>query len=263
MQGHNYSFEARARCLGSDISSSWTSGSNQSSIVAPITLTPAAPRVTAEASDTAILFSWNSIPNCPTGSSAYYLGRSTDDGTYDVSWGPFINYLTRNWNTSLQGYQYTVSVQARCQTVHSDGPWSTVGAGGYIRPIQTPGGATNYSFEKAADNKSYRYDYTPPTCGPGTRAEHRYNWWIGNQVPDTGGSYIWSGSGTNGWAWPNAWNPEGRGFWVHYKIARMINDLVVPHNFEVRMKAQYACVNAVTGRASSYGPEALSPIYKT
>jgi hypothetical protein len=258
LEGHKYSFEQQVRCVGVNASSGWTAGGS-ASVIRPITTIPATPAVTAATSGDTTTFSWNAA-TCTSGVTPYYQGVSTADWGYEVEWGPYTGYLTRNWSSASQGYQYTMTVRVQCKTAHASSPLSGTGTRSYIRPIDAPGAATAFKHVVASGRKSRKYTWTAPTCGPGARAESESNSWIGVQKPSAGGSMTWTATGKNGWLYSTTYG--NRGYWTAEYSSTMTTG-TVPSDIEVRHRIRYVCVNATTGRQSAWGPDALSAIFKT
>ncbi len=256
-QGVRYGFTVSVRCtLASNYSP--VAAGTEVSYVHPISAPPA-PITTMTTSSTGMTWNWNTT-TCPAGTTAHYRSQSEADWGYAPDWyGPYTNFTSRSWTAVSQGYEYTMSVQTRCASSYTTGPWSTSGSASYIRPVATPSAPTNFTFTMLDERRGWTYNWTAPTCGSGVRAEWRMNTWMGPPPSSWSGTVGWTGTGTHGWALIPEESWSNRGYWTP-QWSTTSGD-IMPVGLEVRQRVQYICVNATTGRTSSWGPSTLSPIF--
>ena len=252
-QGWRYTFQQQARCAGPSVSSTWSS-SDTADVVRSISFTPTKPTVSVSTSGTTSTWSWNAASGCPTGTTAGYQLRNQADWGLDSGWSLTFVATQNSWITSTQGYEYTSNIRALCSTVYVVGPPSSSGAASYIRPVTAPGVATAFSHTIATDRLSRRFAWTAPTCGSGAQAERRYNSYVGSPL-------VWTATGTSGWLHgASGWSEQG----FYTPIATSTSSSgPYPTGADVQVKVQYICVNPTTGRASSWGSVATSPLFKT
>jgi hypothetical protein len=252
-QGYKYGFQVRVRCQ-SDGANSKSGTSDIAYYTHPISA-PAAPTISVTVHSTWSEWSWNSV-TCPEGTSAAYSRRwHRDDLTGWRDWSTF-TFGTLSFTLTdhgSQGFEYSAQVRAMCSTSYADSDYSPISnTASYYRDIDTPGVASSYSHTVAADRKSRRFEWIPPTCGPGTRAEFRRRGWLGE------GGWVWTSTGTNGWT---EWNDYG--FFTPGTTYSPTNpDQTYPAGIEVRIDVQYRCLNNTTDR-SVVGPTSMSPIFVT
>ncbi len=253
-EGYMYSFEQRARCKQSVTYSAWASSGIQS-VTRQITTIPAI-TVSASTSGTTTTFT-HSTPTCPAGTIARYQYRYLADWGYTSTWYGPSTAASWSWGTSSQGYQYQIEAQAHCYTYRSTGAWGSTAGASYIRPVDPPSStATNWTFSVAGDRKSYRYDWTMPTCGPGALPESHYNSYIGGS-----GQLIWTATGTNGWLY-GAGNWGTQNYWsAGYSVTMTTG--TVASGVPVNHRVQYICMNQTTGRNSGWGTATNSPTFNT
>lgn len=262
-EGYRYVFSQQARCTGSDTSSSWVA-SSESGVTRAITTVPASPTISMNATSTGISYTRTSSPACPAGTTTYYTYKYIGDWNYDSGWyGPSSSVSSLEWSAVSQGYQYKLQMRAQCSSSHATGPVSAVREVSYIRPIDLPSGpATGFKHTVASDRKSRYFEWTAPTCGPGTRAESRSNSYLGSQVPNTGGGLVWTETGANGWLHgASGWSQ--RDYYTSRWTSTYNGSSTLPVNIEVKYRNQYICINSATGRTGSWGPTAESAMFKT
>lgn len=256
-QGWQYTFQQRARCVSGSSSSGWVS-SGTSSTFRSIN-TPAAPTVTTSTSGNTT--TWTaSITSCPTGTTAQYRFRSLRDGIFTTTaWSAAGTNRTPSWNTSSQGFQYTVELQTRCISTHATSSWSATGSASYLRPIAAPAAPTNFVYAKVNAYK-FTWTWTTPTCGPGTQKEMQYDIYV---YGVSGNPFWWlpwkhqgwlSDPQANGAWWPSPQRQVSLGATFTAPIERVTSDGPIPSGSTTRARAKYICVNVQTGRTSSYGP---------
>lgn len=257
-QGVRYGFRVSVRCERAGSYSSVATGA-EATYIHPIN-TPPAPTVTMTASGTGMTWNWNTTA-CPADTTAHYRSQSEADWGYAPDWyGPYTNFTSRGWTAVSQGYEYKMSAQTRCVSSYATGEWSTSGSASYIRPIDAPGAPTDFTFTMLDDRKGWSYGWTAPTCGPGVRPEWRMNTWMGAPPSSWSGTVGWTTTGTHGWAFIPDTTWSNQGFWTP-QWATGIGDNPMPVGLEARQRVQYICVNATTGRTSSWGPSTLSPTF--
>lgn len=254
-QGWLYVFRAQARCDLGGQTSDWAQA--QASIARPID-TPLAPTVSVVGSPINAVWNWNTT-TCPAGTVAQYQGQSVGDWGYSSAvYGPYVNYTTRTWVDNGEGYSYTVSMQTRCTSPYINSDWSVFQSAEYIRPMTTPGGATDFTLTVAPDRLSYVHAWTWPTCGPGVLQYSHMN----PYMDANGNGWAWTNTGTDGWAYGfDGWNETG--YWSPKMNSNSSSAVEYPINpkMKVMIKVQYICVNSVTLRTSAWGPVATSPLF--
>ncbi len=256
-QGYQYVYQPKARCHMTNTDSLETIG-GETTYVRPINA-PAAPSVSVTPWDGSVIaWNWGATP-CPSGTTAQYQRQWGREGYLSAWLGP-VATTTYNVNTSLQGYEYYLNVQAQCYSSYAQSNWSTSGNASTITPITAPGSPTDFILSHAPDRMSWRVSYTNPTCGSGTQQQHQYGAWIGSSAY----TYGWLPGPYIGWQNQTSphWSPAGFGNWVAYK--EFTNETnPTPPDVPVRIKLQYRCTNPTTNRSSSLGPETFSPIFYT
>lgn len=248
-QGYRYTFQQRARCEGLKVSSDWTESATANTVRG--INTPSAPAFTVTGTTASTTTYTATGVSCPTGTSLMYNSRFYHDGGWTGAWYETASNVVQ-WNGNVdQGYNWQSQIQARCYTAHTTSGWSGVASAGWVRPIDTPGGAWGWNFWIAGNRRSWSYSWSAPACGPGTRQEYRYNSYVGPP-----GQWWWAGGGNYlGWNSHQWWAPTMDFF--------MSGSLTVPYGKQAQNAVQYICVNTVTGRKSNYGPESWSPVYGT
>jgi hypothetical protein len=179
--------------------------STEATYIHPIS-TPTAPTVTETTSGDISTFNW-SVTTCPSGTTARYQYKFIADWGYNSPWyGPYAGLNSRTWDTSSQGYEYIVQVQAHCYSVYDTSDWSSTGQDSYIRAVSSPGAIT-YSISRGASNIVYVYGTS--SCGPSTflfsRADvHTWDY----PYVDTGAYGWYAASHGNSWV-VNNWGAYG------------------------------------------------------
>lgn len=247
-QGAKYGFQAKTRCYNATAgTSSAEASSAEKTYTHPIS-TPATPAVTVATVADISTWSWNAAA-CPAGATARYQLRNIADWDYNSGLLAPIAATKSTWQTSSQGYQYTMQAQAQCYTANTSSAWSGIGSASYIRPVAAPGAPTAFVSKLSADKKVMTWSWTSPTCGPGALGEWK-------------GTMHWN-EGT-----PSAWNPTiSQGYWTPSLNFSMTAagttspNIPLTKGIKTRVSAQYICINKTTGRTSTWGPLGTSPLY--
>lgn len=204
-QGAKYGFQAKAKCVSATDSSPDSPVSAEATYIHPIN-TPAAPTVTATTSGDITTFNWTTT-TCPAGTTARNQYKFIADWGYNSTWyGPYTGLTSRTWDTSGQGYEYIVQVQAHCYSPYDTSDWSGTGQDNYIRAVSGPGAIT-YSISRGASNIAYVY--ATSSCNSTTflfsRADvHTWDY----PYVDTGAYGWYAASHGNSWV-VNSWGAYG------------------------------------------------------
>jgi prepilin-type N-terminal cleavage/methylation domain-containing protein len=242
-QGVKYGFQVKSQCINNGLTSADSATSVEATYIHPIN-TPSAPTVTESTSGNISTWNWNTTV-CPAGTTARYQYKFVADWGYDSGWyGPYTGLTSRTWDTSSQGYQYTVQVQTHCYTAFDTSNWSGTGQDSYVRPVSGPGPIT-YSIRRGGPNIAYvAATSTCDSSAPLYSRADMHTWdylWLDTQV------YGWYADSHGGWL-ANAWNYYGS-----TNEVGATNGSYGPFstgsrwNIAVEMK----CRNSVTGRASA------------
>jgi prepilin-type N-terminal cleavage/methylation domain-containing protein len=240
--GVKYGYQAKARCQSGSNYSSETQGA-EGTYVFPVA-TPAKPTISyVTGGDDVTRWTWNAA-GCPSGMDSEYFITSTKDDGY-LWTGTYTNSTTDTWYAVDEGYQYTDNVKSRCTNAYITTPWSTVSSdSSYIRPISTPGAPTNFVGSLTADRKAVNWNWTAPSCYSGLQAQDSKT----ARFSSSGSYGAWT---TQGW-WASAWSQT---------ITVNGVPTVIAKGSQFQIKAKYVCVNTVTGRQGSWGPEGQAPLF--
>lgn len=171
-EGYEYTFQQRGQCVNSStgVASAWTTDDEQSAtyVVGAIT----APAVTHSGNMTNIPYSWSNTDTCPSGTSVQYRYYLSNNGGGAAGWYGPTTATSYTWADSAQGYTFTLSVQARCSSAASDGPWSASGKASYARPVSTPGAPSGFS-QTLYNYGRITFTWNEPNCGNGATQQWR------------------------------------------------------------------------------------------
>lgn len=179
-EGSQYGFRTVTRCVLNDGTEGDLTTSAVAETIRGIT-TPAAPVVTSNAGGSSgtldtVTWSWNAV-SCPAGTTVKYSRAYFRDDS-DQWRDPLADSTTASYsiNTSYEGYQYNVRVQAICSTTYISSSYSATATGPtYIRNVDPPGLAAGFNVSKTTVGSGYGGTYetasiywdTIPTCGTG------------------------------------------------------------------------------------------------
>ena len=242
-QGTKYGFRAKAICqLGSDTSPE-SPVSAEATYIHPIN-TPAAPTVTASTSGNITTWSWNATV-CPAGTTARYQYQYIADWGYNSPWyGPNTNLLSLTWDTSSQGYQYTIPIQTHCYTAFDTSDWSGTGQASYIRPVTAPG-PISHSIARGAPN--IVYVRATSSCHSSVALYSRADVHTWDYPWEDNGLYGWYAS-THGNTWVlNSWNFYGS----TVETGAINNQVNFNSGSRWNIATDMACRNMTTGRQSA------------
>ena len=151
-QGWKYGARVKARCAVGTVTSAESAVSAEATYIRPIS-TPATPTITVSTSGNLSTWSWNATA-CPTGTTAYYQVKFLGDWGYESAWIGPLSSTSDDWDTSSQGYQYTMQVRTHCSSTYDTSDWSGVASAAYIRPVSAPG-PISFSIARGASNIAY------------------------------------------------------------------------------------------------------------
>lgn len=161
-------------------------------------ITPATPVVNASTSGSNTTWSWGAA-SCNIGSPNYEYNYGTSGVA--GSWADTTS-TSLAFNTSTQGYTYSVSVRARCENGAQISAWSGIGSKTYSRPVTNDvqignGAAHVWVPDKAANAIHGKATTTGLTgsCSSGTRAIARYRTQLNQASWVDRGSWVVYGSG--------------------------------------------------------------------
>jgi hypothetical protein len=246
-----YGFRAKAKCISATDTSTDSPVSAEATYIHPID-TPAAPTVTASTSGSITTWSWNATA-CPAGTTARYQYQYIADWGYNSPWyGPNTGLLSLTWDTTSQGYQYTIPVQTHCYTSFTTSGWSGTGQASYIRPVAAPG-ASSYSIARGAPN--IVYVRATAACDPSVSLYSRadvHTW-----------DYPWEDNGTYGWyanSHGGVWVVNNWGFYGSTVETGSRNNVTnLNSGSRWNIGTDMACRNMTTGRQSATTGRRESP----
>ena len=241
-QGSWYAGRAAARCIrGTTTATSAVSG--QVNYTHPISA-PNRPDVTYTLNGDDTTFSAYNV-TCPAGTELLFGSRWQADWGYDSGWGGGSVLNSGTWNTSSQGFAYTISFRAQCRTAYTTSGWSTENGATFVRGVTGPSGI-NFSIARAAANQVHLH--ASSSCGPGASLMYRadihswdYNWRYANgSLAGTGWRSAYYGGvwATNDWTWGNPFT-GANGQTLNYNTGSRWN-----------MAVDMLCRNPTTGRQS-------------
>lgn len=251
-EGKRFDFQSKARCIAGSASSSDSIGA-AASYTYPIS-TPAAPTVTVTTSGTRSTWTWNTTA-CPAGTTAAYATDYAADWGYDSGWSnSYTNYTSDYWDTTDQGYQYTVYVSTYCYNSNAVSSWSPDGSASYIRPIMAPGAASGFYGVLASDRMSFKWSWTEPTCPDWNHPEMSTDMYVNGSSTST---WYWTDTGKSGWHgyWAQGW------YTPSWSVTQ--SGSPIPSGGSTQVRVKYICVNNDTGRTSAWGPVATGPLQGT
>lgn len=243
-QGSKYGARAKARCVVNGVSSADSSISAEATYIRPIS-TPTAPTVTVSTSGSISTWNWNATA-CPASTTARYQVRYIADWGYTSVWyGPTAGLLTIDWNTSSQGYEYTIQVQTHCYTAYDTSDWSGTGYADYIRPVSAPG-AINFSISRGAPN--IVYVYATSSCHSSVSLYSRGDVRSLDYFFTDTGAYGWYADSHNG-----VWVVNNWGYYGDTLQTGASNGSYGSYSSGSRwaMATDMRCRNSTTGRAST------------
>jgi hypothetical protein len=238
-----YGFRAKAKCISATDTSIDSPVSAEATYIHPIS-TPAAPTVTASTSGSITTWSWNATV-CPAGTTARYQYQYIADWGYNSPWyGPNTNLLSLTWDTTSQGYQYTIPIQTHCYNTFDTSDWSGTGQASYIRPVTAPG-PISHSIARGAPN--IVYVRATSSCHSSVHLYSRADVHTWDYPWEDNGAYGWYAN-THGGVWvQNSW-----GFFGDTVTTGSINNQT---NFNSgsrwNIASDMACRNMTTGRQSA------------
>jgi prepilin-type N-terminal cleavage/methylation domain-containing protein len=248
VSNHTYVGYATTSLSGGTVASS--SNAIVTSVVA--ISTPGTPAIYASTSGGTTSWSWSAVA-CQSGAVPYYSYDYSMDNGYDSGWVNLGLSTSMTMDTSGEGYNFAMATRAQCRTSGSSGSWgASSGNATYLRPISTPGVATNFSGSMSSDRTRLTIYWTAPTCG--SWATIGYS----RQNPYASGNWDWSDTGTNGYLGWSATN-----YWSSSYYVYVTNGGGLPYYLSFSVQVQYICINNVTGRQSSWGAVVQSPAYST
>lgn len=240
-QGWRYTFQQRARCVGTNSSSDWIASSTAAVTRGIDTLS--IPNMSTSTSGN--ITTWAvSAATCPTGTTIQYRGTQAANHVpaHSSNWGVQTGN-TLGWHT-LDGHTYTVTAQVRCMTVHTTGVWSAARSTTYKRTVSPPTneGNVTFSISFTPNRLSRTITYPPPTCRSGARPVYRWNSYMSN--------HAWAATGAAGWrygtasTYQNLWSP------VEYddptpNVFISPSVYTYPTNLISIHRVQYRCENTV------------------
>lgn len=254
--GTKYGYQAQARCLVDGGTFSSSTVGTEKTYVDPISVTPPAPTVSNSTVSNITTYSWNAS-TCPVGTTASYQYNYTIDysGGYTSS-----SYTTSNtsitYDTSSEGYNYTVNVKAKCSNSYVSGGYGLAGSSSYIRPVSYPG-AIAYSI---ARDSRYQLSFSAASsCGSGAYLYSRLDLWMTSSYGSQ--TFWWSGTTyqTAGWyssANSGVWNINTAAYYGSTVTQSVIlnggtGSYYYPPGMSWQMAVEMYCKNMTTGRTSS------------
>jgi hypothetical protein len=206
---------------------------------------PSSPAVIALPWDgTAITFDWDNVA-CPIGMSAEYLREWSREGYASGALDP-VTTTGYTIYTNLQGFEYSIKVQARCVNDHTSTDWSAPEIVRVTTPIKAPKAPVELNVHTPADQDSVSWTWKTPSCGAGLRAV------------STGQVLAFPSSSGN---IDNAIeiNEFGQSLGDPETSSYSIATSRIQSGHSVVMKVRYTCINEVTGRIGDAGPFGISP----
>lgn len=242
-QGMKYGFRAKAKCISATDTSTDSPVSAEATYIHPIN-TPAAPAVTASTSGSITTWSWNATA-CPAGTTARYQYQYIADWGYNSPWyGPNTGLLSLTWDTTSQGYQYTIPIQTHCYTSFTTSGWSGTGQASYIRPVTAPG-PISHSIARGAPN--IVYVRATSSCHSSVSLYSRADVHTWDYFWEDNGQYGWYAN-THGGVWvQNSW-----GFYGNTVTTGSVNNSTnLNTGSRWNIASDMACRNMTTGRQSA------------
>ena len=252
-QGSKYGFQFKARCIdGSLISSEATS--TEGTYIRPISA-PAVTALSHSVSGSTSTWSWPAVA-CPAGTNDIYaINRGTDyDTSGAIGWlGWTADQATLAWtrDTSSQGYEYTAVMRAKCTTTYATSGWSAESNySQYIRPVATPGSATNWGYSIAAGRAYFRWTWTEPACGPGTSRSWMWDGYVGDVNNANGWNMYWLDKGPYYHYWYGASAPsyQDPGWYTGAVLDLDLLNGSTPYGIDVYARLKHRCMNPATQR---------------
>ncbi len=243
-QGYRYGFQSQARCIRDANTSTASVSGVIGQIVRDITA-PAAPVVSGNTSGGTTSYTYTNV-TCPTGTSARYQYKYWGDWSGgDGAWyGPYTSLAFSGRDTTSQGWEYRLYMQAHCFTVHTTSPWSVDAYSSYVRPVDGPSGIT---FSIAKPNAGTVHVIATSSCHPSVDIFSRadtHTWDI-----------VWSDSRQLGW-----YGDSHGGIWTLHNWGHYGNTFLtgssrpsgqtMPSGSRWNMAVDMACRNYTTGRLS-------------
>lgn len=250
-QGVKYSYQAQARCYSSSLTSAVSTGT--AAIYTHPISAPPAPSVAVSTSGSTTTYTIGDA-SCPSGTTAQYQYQYVANYDYVSAWyGPYSAKPAPNWGTTSEGYTYTTNAQARCMSANTVGGWSTTGSGSYTRPVTAPGIPTNITGAVSGDRRSFTWNWTAPSCGPGALPYSSHNPYINGS---SNGSWYWLATGQSGWY---GWGAYGY-YIPSYTITQPAGMGDIPVGGVTHFQVRYYCINTTTGLRSADGPTGTAPV---
>ncbi len=209
--------------------------------------TPSAPSVSLTTpNSSSTTYNWT-VVTCSVGTVRYRYQYTIDySSLYTTNWYS-TTALSSSYNTSDEGYQYSVYVQAQCYNSATSSAWSNSGTANYIRPVQPPS-AISYSISRrGTDNQAWAM--ATITCGIGASVYARADLYTGDMVwTDSGQLGWWSNSHGGTWSSPN-WQLWGSKVSLGSQRGTAGATMTTGWRWDIAVDAY--CGNTTTGRASA------------
>ena len=218
-EGHEYEFQARARCVVGASQSDWVSGATTASVIRPVTA-PSGLLVSSVMSGTNA-HGTASGGSCAAGTTIERQLRYNGSNTAASGvWSGWTNGTSRDVPAD-QGYRYTFQQQARCVGARANSEYAMGGTGSVIRPLVAPGAP---SVSPSTNGQITTYARSNLTCASGAYIRYQYRF-----LADWGYDSGWNGPTTSATV---TWNTNNQGY-----------------NYRVQWRGE--CYNTLT--ASGYG----------
>jgi prepilin-type N-terminal cleavage/methylation domain-containing protein len=254
--GVKYGYQAQARCFFSGSIASDLADGSEYTYIDPISATPSAPTVSNSTTSSITTYSW-SASTCPAGTVASYQYSYAIDysGGYISS-----NYTTSStsttYNTSSEGYKYTINVKSKCLNNYVSSSYGSAGNSSYIRPVSYPGTIT-YGISR---DSRYQLSFSAASsCSSGSYLYSRLDLWMTSSYGSQ--TFWWSSAAyqTAGWyssANSGIWNINTSEYYGNTITQSVIlnsgsGSYYYPPGMPWQVATEMYCKNITTGRTSS------------